>query len=49
MGLRPASENVVNVPALNGVLGRLFGAEAHWLRRLDLPLGVSAIIVARKV
>ncbi|MCA1815669.1 MAG: class I SAM-dependent methyltransferase [Acidobacteria bacterium] len=48
-GLRPASENVVNVPALNGVLGRLFGAEAVWLRRFNLPLGVSAILVARKV
>jgi SAM-dependent methyltransferase len=47
--LRPASENNVNVSALNGVLGRLFGAERHWLRRFNFPLGVSAVIVARKV
>jgi SAM-dependent methyltransferase len=47
--LRPASENNVNVPALNGVLGRLFGAERHWLRRFNFPFGVSAVVVARKV
>lgn len=47
-GVRPASENNVNVAALNGVLGRLFGAERHWLRRLNLPLGVSAVCVARR-
>jgi SAM-dependent methyltransferase len=47
--LRPATENNVNVPALNGALGRLFGAERHWLRRRSLPFGVSAIVVARKV
>jgi SAM-dependent methyltransferase len=49
LSLRPASENNVNVSALNGVLGRVFGAERHWLRRFNLPFGVSAIIVARKV
>jgi SAM-dependent methyltransferase len=49
LALRPASENNVNVSALNGVLGRLFGAEAHWLRRFNFPFGVSAICVARKV
>lgn len=48
-GLRPASENNINVSALNGALGRLFGAERHWLRRFNLPLGVSAVVVARKV
>jgi SAM-dependent methyltransferase len=48
-GLRPASENNVNVSALNGVLGRVFGAERFWLRRFHFPFGVSAIVVARKV
>ncbi len=48
-GLRPASENVLNVAALNGVLGRVFGAERHWLSRANLPVGVSAICVARRV
>jgi SAM-dependent methyltransferase len=49
LSLRPASENNVNVSALNGLLGRVFGAESHWLRRFNLPFGVSAIIVARRV
>jgi SAM-dependent methyltransferase len=47
-GLRPASENNINVSALNGVLGRLFGAEGSLLRRMNFPFGVSAICVARK-
>jgi SAM-dependent methyltransferase len=48
MGLRPASENNINVSALNGVLGRIFGAEASLLAKANLPLGVSAICVARR-
>ncbi|MCA1615503.1 MAG: class I SAM-dependent methyltransferase [Acidobacteria bacterium] len=48
-GVRPASENNVNVPALNGLFGRLFGAERHWLGRFNLPFGVSAVCVARRV
>jgi len=49
-GARPASENNINVSALNGVFGRLFGAERFWLRRgLNFPFGVSAVCVARRV
>jgi SAM-dependent methyltransferase len=48
-GLRPASENNINVSALNGVLGRLFGAESSLLRRMNFPFGVSAICVARRL
>jgi hypothetical protein len=48
-GARPASENNINVTALNGALGRLFGAERHWLSRFNFPFGVSAVVVARKV
>jgi len=49
-GARPASENNINVPALNGVLGHIFGAERFWLqRRLNFPFGVSAVCVARRV
>ncbi|MGH9941422.1 MAG: class I SAM-dependent methyltransferase [Pyrinomonadaceae bacterium] len=48
-GARPASENNLNVPALNGVLGRLLGAERHVLRRANLPFGVSALCVARRI
>jgi SAM-dependent methyltransferase len=48
-GARPASENNINVSALNGVLGQLFGAERFWLRHLNFPFGVSAVCVARRV
>jgi SAM-dependent methyltransferase len=47
-GLRPASENNINVSALNGVLGRVLGAESAFLSRLNFPFGVSALCVARK-
>lgn len=48
-GLKPASENNINVSALNGVLGRILGAESRLLRRVNFPFGVSAICVARRV
>jgi SAM-dependent methyltransferase len=48
-GLRPASENNINVSALNGVLGRILGAESAFLRRMNFPFGVSAITVARAI
>ncbi len=47
-GIKPESENNVNVSALNGVFGRLFAAERHWLKRLNFPFGVSIVIVAKK-
>src|SRR2546421_7515629 len=47
-GLQPASENIVNIGILNGLLGRIFGAESWWLRRMNLPFGVSIICVARR-
>lgn len=47
-GAKPASENNVNVPQLNGALAGLFGAERLWLQRANFPFGVSAICVARK-
>jgi SAM-dependent methyltransferase len=46
-GLKPASENNINVSALNGVLGRILGAESFFLRRMNFPFGVSALCVAR--
>lgn len=47
-GIKPESENNVNVSALNGVFGKLFGAERHWLKRFDFPFGVSIVVIARK-
>jgi SAM-dependent methyltransferase len=47
-GLRPASENNINIGALNGLLGGILGAESWWLRKMSFPFGVSAICVARR-
>ncbi len=47
-GIKPESENNVNVSALNGVFGRLFGAERLLLKNFDFPFGVSIVIVASK-
>jgi hypothetical protein len=47
-GLKPESENNVNISALNGVFGSLLGAERFWLRNFNFPLGVSIVVVAKK-
>jgi SAM-dependent methyltransferase len=48
-GFRPASENNITIGFLNGVLGKLFGAESLALRYLNFPFGVSIICVARRL
>ena len=47
-GIRPSSENNITIGALNGVLGRILGAEGWWLQRLSFPFGVSIVCVARR-
>lgn len=47
-GIRPASEANITIESLNGVLGKILGAESYWLRHLNLPFGVSIVCVARK-
>jgi len=47
-GYRPESENNLTVNALNGFLGRLFGAERFWLKNFNFPFGVSIVVVAKK-
>jgi SAM-dependent methyltransferase len=47
-GIKPESENNVNVSALNGVFGKIFGAERFWLKNFGFPFGVSIVITARK-
>ena len=47
-GIKPESENNITVSALNGVFGKLFGAERFWLRNFNFPFGVSIVVVARK-
>ncbi|HYJ92704.1 MAG TPA: methyltransferase domain-containing protein, partial [Pyrinomonadaceae bacterium] len=45
-GIKPESENNINVSALNGVFGKLFGAERFWLKRFNFPVGVSIVVLA---
>jgi SAM-dependent methyltransferase len=47
--LRPESENNITIGFLNGVLGRVLGAESVPLRYLNFPFGVSIICVARRI
>ncbi|HEX6279147.1 MAG TPA: class I SAM-dependent methyltransferase, partial [Pyrinomonadaceae bacterium] len=47
-GIKPESENNVNISALNGVFGKLFSAERHILKNFNFPFGVSIVVVARK-
>ena len=47
-GIKPESENNINVSALNGLFGKIFSAEKYWLSRLNFPFGVSIVIVAEK-
>ena len=47
-GIKPESENNITISSLNGVFGKLFGAERLWLRNFNFPFGVSIVVVARK-
>ena len=47
-GIKPESENNVNVSALNGIFGKIFSAERLWLKKFDFPFGVSIVITAKK-
>lgn len=47
-GIKPESENNINISALNGLFGKLFSAERFWLKNLNFPFGVSIVVVAKK-
>lgn len=46
-GMKIDSEARINIPAFNGILARIFGAEATLLRFMNFPIGVSGLCVAR--
>ena len=46
-GIKPESENNINISALNPLFGRILGAEATFLRFMNFPIGVSGLCVAR--
>lgn len=47
-GVKPESENNINISALNGLFGKIFSVESLWLKNLNFPFGVSIVVVARK-
>jgi len=47
-GIKASTENNINVSALNGFFGALFGSESTVLRYMNLPFGVSGLCVAKK-
>ncbi len=47
-GIKPESENNVNISALNGIFGKILGAERFWLQKFSFPFGVSIVVVASK-
>jgi len=49
LGRAEASENRINHPLINNLLSWLFSSEANWLRKHQLPFGVSIVCVVRKV
>jgi len=46
-GIKPDSENRINIAALNPLFARVLGAEATLLRHMNFPIGVSGLCVAR--
>jgi SAM-dependent methyltransferase len=46
-GIKAETENNINVPALNGVLGSILGAESAILKYVNIPFGVSGLCVGR--
>ena len=46
-GIKTETENSINISSLNGVFGKLLGAESTILRYMNLPFGVSGLCVAR--
>jgi SAM-dependent methyltransferase len=47
--IRPESENNITIGFLNGMLGKLLGAESMALKYVNFPFGVSIICIARRV
>ena len=48
-GIKPDSEANVTPGFLNGILGKILGSESELLRHMNLPFGVSALCIARRI
>lgn len=49
LGREEQAENRINHPAINRFLAKIFSSEAGWLKKHNLPFGVSIICVVRKL
>jgi SAM-dependent methyltransferase len=49
MRLRAETEYGINISPLNGLFSWLFAAERHLLTRARIPVGVSAVCIARRL
>ena len=49
LNIKTSTENNIGMSSLNGTLGWVLGSEATWLKYMNLPFGVSALCVARRV
>lgn len=49
LGIKTSTENNIGMSSLNRTLGWILGSEATWLKYMNLPFGVSALCVARRV
>jgi len=47
-GIKPESENNINISGMNGVFGKIFSSERLWLKNHNFPFGVSIVVVAQK-
>lgn len=47
-GIKPESENNVNISALNGIFGKIFSSEKFLLNNVDFPFGVSIVVMAKR-
>jgi SAM-dependent methyltransferase len=48
-GMKPASEFELTPPFVNSMFTKLFASEARFLKRWNLPFGVSALCVAKRL
>jgi SAM-dependent methyltransferase len=48
-GIKVETEANINISALNKPQAWLFGSERFWLRRFNIPFGVSGLCVARRM
>lgn len=49
LNIKTSTENNIGMSSLNRTLGWILGSESAWLKHMNLPFGVSALCVAKRV